>query len=177
LYVVPVHQLQQSINRQLLAPVERTQMGVNVDVLVLAPGRDCAPAQTGSRRGRQKHTTRECGHKKVSISTPLLTTYGPAAPHRARSGGTQASAQAAVAAPSPPPPGSPRWSVGFCTRKVEPPFFAPTELVSVERRLLHKQQSQRLHRPHRARPGGAQASCHCTAPRSYSPKVPTKPPN
>src|SRR5262245_53568257 len=46
----------------------------------------------------------------------------------------------------------------------------PTGLVPVERRLLHKQRSQRLPRPHRARPGGASASAQGrSSPRSSPP--------
>ncbi len=56
------------------------------------------------------------------------------------------------------PPGLPRWSGGFCTRRAGPSFPTPTGLAPVESRLVHKKGGPPLLRPHRACPGGAQAS-------------------
>src|SRR6266542_4520033 len=70
---------------------------------------------------------------------------------------------------TPPPPGSPRWSAGFCPSKQWSPRSAPTGLAPVERWLLHKQRLLPVSRPHRARPGGALASAPATAAPSVSP--------
>src|SRR6266498_3435298 len=92
-------------------------------------------------------------------------------PHRARPGGARASAPATAAPRVSPPPGSPRWSAGFCTSSGCSQRFAPTGLAPVERRLLHQQRLLPAFRPHRARPGGAQAS----APASNGLRVPPPP--
>ncbi len=63
---------------------------------------------------------------------------------------------ALVAAAELPPPGSPRWSEDFCTSRAGPPFFAPTGLAPVERRLEHEEVAPLVHKPplHRGKPGG-----------------------
>src|SRR6266508_751417 len=77
------------------------------------------------------------------VRDPWLT------PHRACPGGVEASAQEGLVSPSPPPPGLPRWSGGFCTRTVGPLLF----------------------RPHRACPGGAGACASALGERRTTPLV------
>ncbi len=97
----------------------------------------------GVRAGRD---ARQLHDELASVTALPRIGHGP---HRACPGGVEASAQEGLVSPSPPPPGLPRWSGGFCTRTVGPLLF----------------------RPHRACPGGAGACASALGERRTTPLV------